>query len=876
MTAACTVTASFSQNSYVVTATAGANGSISPASRTVLHGDTTTFTVTPDTNYRTASVSGCGGALSGDIYTTGIITEACTVSASFEFDPAVVTATQTSTSYRPGTSLTVTNQLNDTSGATQLSLVWTPSLPAGWTLQSASGDGSPEVSQSGTEILFTGSLGSLPIDFSYQVAVPATASGEYNISAVAEYQNASMINPISVSAEPNPLGVQQVTYHSADYRDTRWQVDSTEASRVLAYWRASAYHVDAEGADGYAPGSGSTDGSLHSADYRATEWQIDSSEASRVLAYWRAGAYHVDPAGADGYAPGAGTAAAAASTAATGLTATQAASGFTPGTTLSIRNSFDPAEAGSLLSLLWTPTLPAGWTLDNASGDGAPEVSPDGTQILFTGSLSTLPIEFTYQVSVPADSCDPVDIRAEAEYQAGTMVNPAVQSVAPEPLTLSPVDGEHPVLEDRTVTGEASESASGSITAGRNYIITSTGNVTFTAGQQIRLQPGFRVQTGGQFRAVIDPSLATQALASVCATRQTAAIDTAPANAAGTDANALEDAAIIAPRAQRLTWSALPAGLQAHLLAHEATVHDAQQDAAGESIVFATVAALLADDDNVHSDIYHYAVPDDRLELISYGLDGQAGNAPSDQPRLHGDGQQLVYRSTATNLVAGAQNAFAQLYQYDLGLMTLRRLTTTAFDGPVAGDTGQALVAGDWAIFRTDAEDLHPAGPGLYRQHLYHGTREPVGLDAWGQQDPDAHRPAADGAGSEIVYQRPEDDASVHIYLTDTVQAERLSLLSDPALGQLTHCCAAISPDGAYFAYREQGEEGDAWLHVCNRSQCNYERQPWPDDAAIQDVAPQFSDDGAELWWIAPEQGPGLPEVLHKAQNGLLMPVGAW
>ncbi|MFE8033915.1 3-coathanger stack domain-containing protein, partial [Thiohalocapsa marina] len=623
---------------------------------------------------------------------------------------------------------------------------------------------------------------------------------------------------------------------------------------------------------GYTPGSGSAGGPLHSADYREPTWQIDSTEANRVLAYWRAGAYHVDPDGADGYAPGAGATAAAQATAeAISLTGSQSAADFTPGTTLTIRNSVDLADTGALLSLLWTPTLPTGWTLESVSGDGAPEVSPSGTEILFTGSLSSLPIEFSYQVSVPEDYCDPIDLTAEVEYQTGVMVNPDLQQAQPDPLTLSPVDSEHPVLEDRTVTGPETVTASGSITAGNGYTIAAGGDVTFTAAQQIRLQPGFRVQAGGQFRAAIDPTLASRALASVCATRQTTATDSSVTDSviAGSAGNAAEDPIVLPPRAQRLTWSALPAGLQAHLLAHEATVHDAQQDANGETIVFATDTALLALDNNAHSDIYHYAVPSEHLTLLSLGHDGQAGNAPSDQPRLDGHGQQLIYRSTASNLVTGTQNAYAQLYQHDLVMMTTRRLTTTDLGEPVNGDNGQALVAGDWAIFRTEATDLHPEGPGLYRQHLYHGTREPVGLSAWGQQDPNASRPAADATGNAIVYQRPEDDGSLHIYLTDAVQAERLSLLSDPDLGQLNHCCATISPDSRYFAYREQDEQGDAWLHVCNRSQCNYRRLPWPADEALQDLSPAFNEEGSELWWIAPEQGPGLPEVLHQVENPL-------
>ena len=63
--------------SYTVTATAEANGTISPPSQTVAHGATTSFTVTPDIGYSIGTVSGCEGSLAGATYTTGAITDAC-------------------------------------------------------------------------------------------------------------------------------------------------------------------------------------------------------------------------------------------------------------------------------------------------------------------------------------------------------------------------------------------------------------------------------------------------------------------------------------------------------------------------------------------------------------------------------------------------------------------------------------------------------------------------------------------------------------------------------------------------------------------------------------------------------------------------------
>jgi hypothetical protein len=69
---------------HTVTPIAGPNGSIAPSTpQTVQDGATTTFTVTPNAHYRIASVTGCGGSLNGSTYTTGAITQDCTVNATF-------------------------------------------------------------------------------------------------------------------------------------------------------------------------------------------------------------------------------------------------------------------------------------------------------------------------------------------------------------------------------------------------------------------------------------------------------------------------------------------------------------------------------------------------------------------------------------------------------------------------------------------------------------------------------------------------------------------------------------------------------------------------------------------------------------------------
>jgi hypothetical protein len=90
VTANISVSASFAINTYTVTATAGANGTIAPASQVVNHNGTASFTVTPATAYHVVTPVGgsCpAGTLVSGTYTTGAITANCTVAVTFAPNP---------------------------------------------------------------------------------------------------------------------------------------------------------------------------------------------------------------------------------------------------------------------------------------------------------------------------------------------------------------------------------------------------------------------------------------------------------------------------------------------------------------------------------------------------------------------------------------------------------------------------------------------------------------------------------------------------------------------------------------------------------------------------------------------------------------------
>ncbi|MFC4820259.1 InlB B-repeat-containing protein [Dokdonella ginsengisoli] len=94
----CTIVAHFAIDQHTLTSSvAGGHGAIAPAgTQLVDHGDTRQFVLTPEANYHVDRVDGsCGGSLAGNVYTTGAVTQDCTVVAQFAIDQHALTSSVT-------------------------------------------------------------------------------------------------------------------------------------------------------------------------------------------------------------------------------------------------------------------------------------------------------------------------------------------------------------------------------------------------------------------------------------------------------------------------------------------------------------------------------------------------------------------------------------------------------------------------------------------------------------------------------------------------------------------------------------------------------------------------------------------------------------
>ena len=119
VTANHTIAAAFAINNYMITATAGDNGTITPAQVSVNHGASQEFTITADAGYRIASVmvdetEDVTAQLVDGVYTFVNVTANHTINATFAINTYVITAT----AGENGT-ITPNGEVNVNYGATQ-------------------------------------------------------------------------------------------------------------------------------------------------------------------------------------------------------------------------------------------------------------------------------------------------------------------------------------------------------------------------------------------------------------------------------------------------------------------------------------------------------------------------------------------------------------------------------------------------------------------------------------------------------------------------------------------------------------------------------------------------------------------------------------
>jgi Tol biopolymer transport system component len=122
-------------------------------------------------------------------------------------------------------------------------------------------------------------------------------------------------------------------------------------------------------------------------------------------------------------------------------------------------------------------------------------------------------------------------------------------------------------------------------------------------------------------------------------------------------------------------------------------------------LVYSTPSNQVTLDTNGVTDVYLYDFVTRSNFLVSQGNPPGAASGPSDSPVISNDGRFVAYRSTATNLVAGATSGLPNVFLYDRQTGTTTILSANAsgksgnnrsFAPQFSGD-GQTVVFQSWA-----------------------------------------------------------------------------------------------------------------------------------------------------------------------------------
>lgn len=181
----------------------------------------------------------------------------------------------------------------------------------------------------------------------------------------------------------------------------------------------------------------------------------------------------------------------------------------------------------------------------------------------------------------------------------------------------------------------------------------------------------------------------------------------------------------------------------------------------GRTVVFLSTADnLVEDDQNGHQDVFLYDRTTGEIRRLTVGHDGSEANGPSSGAHISRDGRFVVFVSEASNLTAGDDNGYADvfLYERDSGRT---RLVSVAADGTQGDNRSlQPALSGDgrFVTFVSLAENLieddQNGVSDIFVYNVESGALELASINSDGEQADDTNKHAALSAdGRFVVFQ---------------------------------------------------------------------------------------------------------------------------
>lgn len=263
-------------------------------------------------------------------------------------------------------------------------------------------------------------------------------------------------------------------------------------------------------------------------------------------------------------------------------------------------------------------------------------------------------------------------------------------------------------LTDATFIAGQHRLASGDSITTQGEVRLLTGAEVTLQARQLRFQPGFRVAAGAKLKVSVGAANCAAATGAPARVGDELRPDAAslqaslPASLAApvtTPLTALARGQSIPPAPRLITRDEITTGTLGALL----TAFGIDPGAIAQALLaedeswllFETTQDLLQADRNGVSDIYRLDLITEDLLLVSRTPLGAAANGPSRYPASDARGDLILFQSDGSDLVGDDDNGVTDIFLYELGLGTTRRLTTQASQAsahPTLAASGEALV----------------------------------------------------------------------------------------------------------------------------------------------------------------------------------------
>jgi Tol biopolymer transport system component len=260
----------------------------------------------------------------------------------------------------------------------------------------------------------------------------------------------------------------------------------------------------------------------------------------------------------------------------------------------------------------------------------------------------------------------------------------------------------------------------------------------------------------------------------------------------------------------------------------------------GRYVTFVSDATnLVSNDNNGRADIFVYDRQSNTFEIVSLQSDGDQADDSSFEPAISGDGRWVVFCSYARNLVGGDDNNRPDIFLYDREDNDVRRLSDASNGDDGNGDScGQATISnnGQYVAFQSDASNLVNGDTNSVRDvFLYNrgdDTLRRITAQNGTQTNGTSSTPSISGDGRYLAFQSDAtnlisgDDngrSDIFVYDRDENDIERASERQDGTDNTAGSFFPVISGDGRFVVFEagdgnlvggDDNGRSDIFLHV--------------------------------------------------------------